>query len=291
MDWNDVQIFLALIRAGSVRAAGKKLAISHATVARRIEAFEKRLGVSLFNRLNTGYELTKAGEDLIEAAENVESELHSIQRKLVGQDKKLAGTIKVTATELIASQFLIPELSNFMALYPHTKVEFIETYLTLDLSRREADIALRISKKPPDNLIARSLAAISVAEYASKAYLESHDLDDPLSAYRISRIDMESGPTGYNNSQFKKLPVRGCFSTFRLQIEAAKHDVGIAKLPCFVADKEPNLVRISDKCLVEGYQIWLLRHPDTRATSRLRVFSEFIVESINKHKDELESID
>ena len=96
MDWNDVQIFLALIRAGSVRAAGKELAISHATVARRIDAFEKRLGVSLFNRLNTGYELTKAGEDLIEAAENVESELHSIQRKLVGQDKKLAGTIRVT---------------------------------------------------------------------------------------------------------------------------------------------------------------------------------------------------
>jgi DNA-binding transcriptional LysR family regulator len=74
-------------------------------------------------------------------------------------------------------------------------------------------------------------------------------------------------------------------------MEAAKHDVGIAKLPCFVAEKEPNLVRISDKCLVEGYQIWLLRHPDTRATSRLRVFSEFIVESINKHKCELENIE
>lgn len=291
MDWNDVQIFLALIRAGSVRGAGKKLAISHATVARRIEAFEKRLGVSLFNRLNTGYELTKAGEDLIAAAENVESELHSIQRKLVGQDKKLAGTIKVTATELVASYFLIPELSNFMEMYPHTKVEFIETYLTLDLSRREADIALRIAKTPPDNLIARSLAAISVAEYASKSYIESHDLDDPQSACRISRMDMKSGPIGYNNSQFKKLPIRGCFSTFRLQIEAAKHDVGIAELPCFVAEREPNLVRISDKCLVEGYQIWLLRHPDTRATSRLRVFSEFITESIGKHKNELESIE
>jgi DNA-binding transcriptional LysR family regulator len=291
MDWNDVQIFLALIRAGSVRGAGKKLAISHATVARRIEAFEKRLGVSLFNRLNTGYELTKAGEDLIDAAENVESELHSIQRKLVGQDKKLAGTIRVTATELVASHFLIPELSSFMAMYPHTKVEIIETYLTLDLSRREADIALRIGQKPPDNLIARSLSAISVAEYASKSYIESHDLDDPLSASRISRVDRESGPVGYNNSHYKKLPVRGCFSTFRLQMEAAKHDVGIAKLPCFVAEKEPNLVRISDKCLVEGYQIWLLRHPDTRATSRLRVFSEFIVESINKHKCELENIE
>jgi DNA-binding transcriptional LysR family regulator len=291
MDWNDVQIFLALIRAGSVRGAGKKLAISHATVARRIEAFEKRLGVSLFNRLNTGYELTKAGEDLIGAAENVESELHSIQRKLVGQDKKLAGTIRVTTTELVASHFLIPELSSFMAMYPHTKVEMIETYLTLDLSRREADIALRIGKKPPENLIARSLAAISIAEYASKSYVESHDLEDPMSASLISRLGMESGPIDYNNTQFKKLPIRGSFSTFRLQMEAAKHDVGIATLPCFVAEKEVNLVIVSDKRLVEGYQIWLLRHPDTRATSRLRVFSEFIVESINKHKYELESID
>jgi DNA-binding transcriptional LysR family regulator len=291
MDWNDVQIFLALIRAGSVRGAGKKLAISHATVARRIEAFEKRLGVSLFNRLKTGYELTKAGEDLIDAAENVESELHSIQRKLVGQDKKLAGTIRVTATELISSHFLIPELSSFMDMYPHTKVEMIETYLTLDLSRREADIALRIGKKPPDNLIARSLAAISIAEYASKSYIESHDLEDPMSASLISRLGMESGPLDYNNTHFKKLPIRGSFSTFRLQMEAAKHDVGIATLPCFVAEKEANLVRVSDKRLVEGHQIWLLRHPDTRATSRLRVFSEFIVESINKHKHELESIE
>lgn len=291
MDWNDVQIFLALIREGSVRSAGKKLAISHATVARRIEAFEKRLGVSLFNRLKTGYELTKAGEDLIEAAENVESELHSIQRKLVGQDKKLAGTIKVTATELVASHFLIPELSSFMATYPHTKIEIIETYQMLDLSRREADIALRIGKKPPDNLIARSLAAISVAEYASKSYIENHDLDDPSSASLISRFDMESGPADYNNSRFKKLSVRASFSTFRLQIEAAKHHVGIAKLPCFVAEKEPDLVRLSEKRLVEGYQIWLLRHPDTRATSRLRVFSEFLVEAISKHKYELENID
>lgn len=291
MDWNDVQIFLALIRAGSVRGAGKKLAISHATVARRIDAFEKRLGVSLFNRLKTGYELTKAGEDLIDAAENVESELHSIQRKLVGQDKKLAGTIRVTATELVASYFLIPELANFMTMYPHTKIEMIDTYLELDLSRREADIALRIGQKPPDNLIARSLAAISVAEYASKSYVEHHDLQDPMSASLISQVNMKSGPINYNHSQFKKLHVRGSFSSFRLQIEAAKHGVGIAKLPCFVAEKEENLVRVSDKRLVEGYKIWLLRHPDTRATSRLRVFSEFIVEAINKHKHELESVE
>lgn len=291
MDWNDVHIFLALIRAGSVRGAGKKLGISHATVARRIDAFEKRLSVSLFNRLNTGYELTKAGEDMIEAAENVESELHSIQRKLVGQDKKLAGTIRVTSTEMVASQLLLPELSGFMELYPHIKVEMIETYATLNLSRREADIALRISKQPPDDLIARGLTAISVAEYASKAYIEKHDLEDPRSASRISRVNVEAAPAEYKNSQYGNLPLKGYFSTFRLLMEAAKHDVGIAKLPCFVADKEEKLVRISNKSLVEGFHIWLLRHPDTRATSRLRVFSEFIVDCISKHKDELQSID
>lgn len=285
-----MQIFLALIRAGSVRGAGKKLAISHATVARRIEAFEKRLGVSLFNRLNTGYELTKAGEDLIGAAENVESELHSIQRKLVGQDKKLAGTIRVTATEMVASHILLPQLSSFMAMYPHTKVEMIETYSVLDLSRREADIALRIGKKPPDNLIARKLTAISVAEYASQSYVENHDLNDPLSASRISHVNTESDTAMYNTSDYRKLTIRSKFSSYRLQMEAAKQGIGVAKLPCFVAENERGLVRLSDKSLLEGYHIWLLRHPDTRATSRLRVFSEFVVESINKHKDELESL-
>jgi len=291
MEWNDVQIFLALIRAGSVRAAGKKLGISHATVARRIDAFEKRLGVSLFNRLKTGYELTKAGEDLIAAAENVEAELHTVQRKLVGQDKKLAGTIRVTATEMVATNLLMPDLSRFMATYPHTKIEVNETYLPLDLSRGEADIALRIGKKPPENLIARKLTAISVAEYASKTYIENHDLDDPLSASRISYIDLGARMTEFDNSHFSKLPIRGYFSTFRLQMEAAKHSVGIAKLPCFVAEQQSQLVRVSPKSLLEGHSIWMLRHPDTRATSRLRVFSEFIVESINKYKDKLESIE
>ena len=290
MDWNDVQIFLALIRAGSVRGAGKKLAISHATVARRIDAFEKRLGVSLFNRLNTGYELTKAGEDLIAAAENVESELHGIQRKLVGQDKKLAGTIRVTATEMVSSYVLLPELADFMTTYPNIKVELIETYAPLDLSRREADIALRIGKKPPENLIARKLSAISAAEYASKQYLETHDVNDPHAANRIGMTSQESGPADYNHSQFNKLPLRAFFSNFRLLKEAAKHHNGIARLPCFVADKEPDLVQVSPKSLVEGYHIWLLRHPDTRATSRLRVFSDYIVEAIDKHKSALESV-
>jgi DNA-binding transcriptional LysR family regulator len=291
MEWNDVQIFLALIRAGSVRGAGKKLAISHATVARRIDAFEKRLGVSLFNRLKTGYELTKAGEDLIAAAENVEAELHAIQRKLVGQDKKLAGTIRVTTTEMVATNLLLPDLAKFMTTYPHTKIEMIETYQALDLSRREADIALRIGKNPPDNLIARKLCGISIAEYASKTYIENHDLEDPQSASRISHVSMDYPPSEFDNSQFNRLPIRAGFNTFRLQMEAAKHDVGIAKLPCFVAEKEPELVRISPKSLVEGGSIWLLRHPDTRATSRLRVFSEFIMDSISKYKDKLESTD
>lgn len=291
MEWNDVQIFLALIRAGSVRAAGKKLAISHATVARRIDAFEKRLGVSLFNRLKTGYELTKAGEDLIAAAENVEAELHTIQRKLVGQDKKLAGTIRVTTTEMVASNLLMPDLSRFMTTYPHTKIEVIETYQPLDLSRREADIALRIGNKPPDNLIARKLTAFSVAEYASKFYIENHDLDDPQSASRISSIDLDPRPMEFNHSRFNHLPVRGYFNTIGLQMEAAKLSVGIAKLPCFLAEQDPNLVRVSAKSRLDDHCLWMLRHPDTRATSRLRVFSEFIVESINKYKEKLESIE
>jgi DNA-binding transcriptional LysR family regulator len=291
MEWNDVQIFLALIRAGSVRAAGKELSISHATVARRIDTFEKRLGVNLFNRLKTGYELTKAGEDLIVAAENVEAELHGIQRKLVGQDKKLAGTIRLTTTELITTSLLMPDLSRFMTTYPHTKIEVNETYQPLDLSRGEADIALRISKKPPDNLIARKLTDISVAEYASRSYIESHDLDDPQSASRVRSIDSGARPTEFDKTHFSKLPIRGYFSTFRMQMEAAKNDVGIAKLPCFAAEQESKLVRVSSKRLVEGLSIWMLRHPDTRATSRLRVFSEFIVESIDKYKDRLENIE
>jgi len=179
MEWDDVRIFLALVRAGSVRASAAKAGVSHSTVARRVEALETRLGAKLFDRLPSGYALTAAGEDLYEVAESVENEMDAVRRRLVGQDRRLAGVIRVTMVDIIATHLLMPDLTRFNELYPDIELEVVITYEPLNLTRREADIAIRFAKNPPDHLIGHRLASAANAVYATQDYLDHHDLTDP----------------------------------------------------------------------------------------------------------------
>jgi len=160
MDWNDVRLFLALARGGSVRAASSEAGVSHSTVARRIETFEKRLGVRLFDRLPSGYALTRAGEDALPVAKLVEEEMEGLRRRLTGRDQQLSGRIRLTAADFLATHFLMPALAEFAKRYPHIEFEIISTYVSLDLDKREADVALRFTNDPPGHLVGRCLGAL-----------------------------------------------------------------------------------------------------------------------------------
>ena len=112
MDWNDIRLFLALVRSGNVRAAAAKAGVSHSTVARRVEAFEKQLGVRLFDRLPSRYAMTPAGEDMLSVAEGVENELDALERRILGQDLQIAGHIRVTMADFLATNLLMPHLAE-----------------------------------------------------------------------------------------------------------------------------------------------------------------------------------
>ncbi len=118
MVWDDIKLFLALMRTGSVRAASAKLGVSHSTVARRIDAMERKLAVRLFDRLPTGYVVTPVGEDMLKVAEQVEDELEGLQRRIIGRDHKLAGRIQVTMVDALATNLLMPDLVEFTRKYP-----------------------------------------------------------------------------------------------------------------------------------------------------------------------------
>lgn len=288
MQWDDVRIFLALIRAGSVRAAAKNIGVSHSTVARRIEGFEKRMGVKLFDRVTTGYTLTEAGEDLITAAETVEAELHAVHRRLVGQDRRLAGNIRFTLTDVVAMHLLMPDLAKFSKLYPDIHIEIITTYEALDLTRHEADIALRFVKNPPDHLIGHRIAKVFDAAYATQEYAKTHDLSDPESASWIGYGGHNPYPEWVRRSDYPHLPTKGVFDSMLLQLQAALCGVGIANLHCFMGDPNPNLIRLPPGKPRPSYDLWLLRHRDTLSTARLRVFSEYITEAIANYRPLLE---
>lgn len=288
MNWDDIKLFLALMRTGSVREAAARLGVSHSTVARRIDAMEKKLAVRLFDRLPTGYVLTEVGEDMLRVAEQVETELEGLERRILGHDHKLAGRIRVTMIDAFATNLLMPHLAEFTRKYTEIDLEVEVTYEEANLDRREADIALRFASNPPEHLIGRRLLTCATAAYASQDYLARHSLKDPETDRWIGFGGQESFPRWVKESKFPDIPSKGRIVSLLVQVEACKAGMGVGMLPCFLGESEPTLQRLSPARANSNFELWLLTHLDLRANARVRIFSDFIASAIKGHRGLLE---
>ena len=288
MDWDNLRIFLALANKGSVRAAGAALGISHSTVARRIEAFEDQLGVRLFDRTPSGYALTAAGEEMLSVAARMDEDVSRLERRILGQDTRLAGEIRVTLPDAIVSELLMSDLADFTRDYPDIDLEIILSYRLLDLSRREADIAIRFlppDTQPPEHLVGRRLVVSRSTAYAARSYLDVVDISaEPAEARWLGWDDRIRSPKWVRDSDQPHLPARGRLYDTQLQLQATKQGLGLAMLPCFVGDQEEDLVRVPPGKLLSYRDVWILSHPDLRETARLRVFREFIIKAILRYR-------
>jgi len=294
MDWDDVRYFLALARCGSVRAAGDKLGVSHSTVARRIETFENQIGVRLFDRTPKGYVMTIGGEDMLETAYRIEEDMNGLERRLLGQDAKLEGRICVTIADSLASDFLMPFMVEFAETYPEIDLEMILSYRALDLSKREADVAIRSyrpTKNPPDYLIGRKLTRIHYAEYAAANYLPYIDLNkDPSDICWLGWSDEGHYPDWVKDGPYGHIPIRHILENGMLQLQAVKAGLGIAVLPCVTGDRDAELVRLPKSKPKHYFDMWILSHPDLRETARLRLFRKMLSDTIVSHTDLFEGL-
>jgi DNA-binding transcriptional LysR family regulator len=289
MNWDDIKIFLAMVRHATVRAAADLLDISHSTVARRIVALEKRMGVRLFNRTAHGYELTPAGKDILPAAENMEREVMTLERRVVGRDQKLTGHVRLATSDFLATHLLIPSLPAFGQQYPEIDIEIVTGYNSLDIDKREADIALRITRKPPPHLVGKRLAAVAFAPFASRDYLRQHDLQSSTSCWiGYQRNAPEGAPDWVRNSAYPQLPVRGVFESLLSQLAGARAGLGIGMLPCLLGDPDPLLVRLEPGKQSPVLELWLLTHRDMRTTARLRTLMQFIAGVVGHNQALLE---
>ena len=181
IDWDDLRLFLGLVRHGSARGAAQALALSHSTVVRRVERLESDLGVRLFDRDFTGYRPTAAGETLLVSALKAEDAILAAGRKLHGQDARLTGEIRLTTSDILVNYLLMPDLALFTSNYPDIDLTVLQSYDIFDLARREADVAIRFiggGRSPPEDLVGRKLVAAASCYYATERYLEDHFLDD-----------------------------------------------------------------------------------------------------------------
>jgi len=291
MDWDDLRFFLAVVREGSIRAAAKSLAVNQSTVSRRIDAFEKKIDARLFDRLPSGYVMTITAEEMRSSAERMENEVAALNRHVIGRDSELRGNLRVTLPEIIATHFLMPKLVTFSECYPGIQLEVVASSDTVNLSKREADVAIRLTNTPPEQAVGRKVVTVMKAVYASKDYLAKHNLDGNRSTLRwIGWDDSVKCPNWNRGSDYSELPTHHQTNNMTIQFEATKAGLGLSMLPCFVADPEPSLTRLPPGDRIADMDIWVLTHRDLRNTARVRAFMGFMVEAIEKERDLFEGI-
>lgn len=288
LDWEEVKSFAVVADAGSVRRAARALGVHHSTVSRRIDNLEHAIGTKLFDRQPEGFVLNAAGEEFVSAVRDCGVRLNNAERSISGQDGDMSGTITVTMPEPIAVHTMGPRLSEFTDAHPDIEVHMIATTSILDVSRREADIAIRIDNNPPQTLVGKRIITYNQTVYATQEYLDSQDfVNEPESARWVAwDAEDEKFPDWTKDTEFSKVPMWGCFPGAAMQLSAAKGGLGLAMIPCFVGDREPQLVRATTKKPIKARDIWLLTHSDLRRTARIKAFMTFAEKTLRDAKHE-----
>lgn len=287
-NWDELRIFLAVARAGSLSGAARSLGVNHSTVFRRIGTFEERLGVRLFERVPSGYLLTPAGEEMQEAALRVEEEVAAIGRRVRGQDLRLSGSLRITTIDMLALWLLPRHLTRFRQDYPGIELEVSVSNAALNLTKREADIALRIGNTPPESLVGRRVGRLVFAVYAARDYRALHQ-ESELRHHDWIGFDSEHAALARRFAEF--LPeVQPAYrvNSVAAAVAAATVGIGLAPLPCAIADREQGLERICDLPASFTLDLWLLTHEDLRHTARIRAFMDFVAEALSGEADLLE---
>jgi DNA-binding transcriptional LysR family regulator len=286
-DWDDLKHLLAVARHGSTLAAGRALGVDQSTVQRRLVELERRIGQALVQRQPSGYRLTEFGLALLPHAERVEHAVTAFEQHIATAAADVAGVIRVTCPEPIV--FRITQstlLERFRALHPALQVHFVMSDKYVDLTKGEADVALRSGDTDDGELVGRKIGDSIWAVYASRAYIEHHgqperleDLaqhtlvgfDDTMAKHRIAAWLHKVAPDA--NVVARSNSVLGL-------VYSAKAGVGVAPLPTALGDAEPDLVRVIEP-VAELSRIWrVLTTPELRRTPRVSAFFDFIVSEI-----------
>ena len=269
-DWDGLRIFLALSRARTLAAAARKLGIDETTVARRLARLEKEMGASLLERAPGGLALTAAGEAVRAAAEDMESAALAAERRALGADRQLSGRVRVTAPEILGRTFVLPALQAVHARHPGIAIELISTIARLDVTRREADVAIRTVRPTEPALVGRKLARMAVAPYVRRGRKRPAEL---------SAVSYADGVRLPLRNVEDRIPGGVALRTNSIAtvLEAVRLGWGAGDLPCFVGDATPELERAFPGEKPEWLDVWLVVHADVQRTSRVRTLVDALV--------------
>lgn len=281
MDWDDLRVFLAIARHGSLSAAGRSLRVTQSTMGRRLEALEARMGATLLQRTPAGFVLTALGEAVLANVEHIEEQALQVERTIAGRDVRLEGTVRVTAVETLVVELLMPIFAEFRLVYPGIALDLIADTRSLSLPKREADIALRLARIEQHDLRVRKIGDMAVGIYASAGYLERHGTPD-----------FQEGAAGHHRilpgEELRSTPDMAWFGALtakatlavsgnsRYALRAAcLAGLGLACLARYLGDGS-GLVRLAAPRPPPVRELWLAVHADTAHAPRIRALTEFL---------------
>ncbi len=287
MEWDDLKHFLAVARTGSLSEAARVLKTSAATVGRRVAVLEDRLGARLFDRAQTGYALTESGEAIRLKAEEVEEAILSVEREAFGRDLRVTGKVRVATAEDIGGFIIAPKLAEFRRSYPGIVLEMVSSWDVVNLTRREADIAVRSLRPTQGDFLIRQAGVWNCALYVSKDYALQNNIKPGLNDFRnldVITWTEESNFRGgdWFNTHARGAPVVFAANSRHIQYAACKAGLGAAILPCLAADRDASLLQLLPPERVRSIDLWLVAHRDLVRTARVRAVLDFLADIMPK---------
>ncbi len=289
MDWNDLRFLLAVRRRGSLAAAAKDLGVTKATMSRRLAALEEALGAKLFDRKPNGLQLTVMGQEAVAVAERVAVEVEALaERASSAADDKARGVVRLTAPPWLAARVIIPALPELKRAHPDLDVQLIGTNSIVNLSQRDADLAIRNVKPSQQSLTARKVGLLGGCVYASRLYIERRGAPRSRAEVRGHDILTYEGLGGMPGFEWLREPETGGVVVFSADdpealVSAATAGLGLTAVPCMLGDMQPALARI-DSLGLSKCDLFLVTQESLRSTARIRVVSEFLVQALARNR-------
>jgi DNA-binding transcriptional LysR family regulator len=290
LSWDEFRLVKSIADARSLVGAAERLGVNQSTVFRRLAALESAVGARLFERSRAGYEPTAAGEDMIALATTMADSIIEFERRVAGRDVKPTGELTVTVPWSVGIHFMPAIVAQFQALNPGVVIELILSNQPLDLSRRDADVAIRLTNDPPETLVGRRICTGRWGVYCRRdkaAELGSAAID---SLAFVGFGDDSGSAPGRRWMEANVGPGRivAKANSALCMLELALQGFGAALLPCFLGDRNPDLARIGYLLAELDAGLWLLTHADLRRAARVRAFMDFAAAELAKHRRAIE---
>ena len=282
LPWDDLRLLDAIAQTRTLPAAAARLGINHSTAFRRLRQVEEVLGVPVFERGPGGYTPTAAGAEVVALAARIDQDLSVALRRVAGQAPVPAGEVRIATSDLLLFQLVLPILAAFRTECPSIRLDLVTGNIPLNLSRRDADIAIRASNTPPDTLVGRKVARIAWATYAART-LAGDDgglrllADGPWVGFGDALAGL-AGATRMRGQAPEQVACR--FDTVGGILAGISAGLGIGFLPCFAGDPQPALLRLAPSIAALDTELWLLTHPDLRSAPRIRTVLDFLAERL-----------